>query len=93
VANPTLSAAAEYWFVFTVTWGESLFWWDNDQGVIGGVWSGNTVNNLIQSLGNTPAPGIQVNSGIQGNSVPEPNSILLVVGSLLLLRQVRFLRQ
>ena len=73
VQSPFLSAETEYWFVIDVAADQklNLAWYQNDEGVTGGIWIGNSLDSLIEALPNSPAPAIQLNS-TTASTVPEP---------------------
>jgi hypothetical protein len=62
VVHPLLSSGTKYWFVMSLGTKNAVYWWYNDQGVTGGLWSHTTLDPLYQANAGLPAPGIQVNS-------------------------------
>jgi|HubBroStandDraft_1064217.scaffolds.fasta_scaffold12509_2 hypothetical protein len=62
VLHPQLSSGTKYWFVVSLGSDNSVYWWFNDQGVTGGVWTHNTIAPLYEGNTNLPTPGIQLNS-------------------------------
>jgi hypothetical protein len=62
VLHPLLSSGTKYWFVISLGTENSVFWWFNDQGVTGGLWTHITLAPLYQGNGGLPTPGIQLNS-------------------------------
>jgi len=82
VQNPFLAADTQYWFVITITDAQkdNLAWYENNQGIKGGVWAGNSLSGLIEFEGDSPMPAIQLNS----TTTPEPATVLLIATSLLL---------
>jgi hypothetical protein len=79
--NPSLSAQTQYWFLIALSGAqkEELDWYQNNQGVDGGIYLGNQVNDLTGFVAGSPAPAIQL------NSVPEPATAIMLGSSLLLL--------
>jgi hypothetical protein len=79
--NPSLSAQTQYWFVISLSQAqkEELDWYQNNQGVDGGIFLGNQLTGLDGFVPGSPAPAIQL------VSVPEPASGILLGTSLLLL--------
>ncbi len=78
VLHPLLTPGTQYWFVMSLR-GKIVDWFENDQGVNGGIWFGSTVDDLSQGFATSATPGIQL------DSVPEPSAGgLLIVGSLIL---------
>jgi hypothetical protein len=81
-SHPFLFSGTQYFFVWTQN-GSRITWYQNNQGVTGGVWIGNSLTALSQSFSISPTPGIQL------TSVPEPPAglpLLMGVMVLLLLR-------
>jgi hypothetical protein len=77
--NQLLSTGTEYWFVITNTAAEEVAWYENNQGITGGVWAGNDLSSLLNFEGGSPVPAIQLNSL---SSVPEPATAVLLGGAL-----------
>lgn len=86
VQNPLLSADTPYWFVISLTSAQKneLAWYQNSQGVDGGIWLGFGLTNLTQFTPGSPTPAIQLNSTAEA-STPEPASGILLGSALLLL--------
>jgi len=85
VVNPLLAADTRYWFVITAVKADEPAWYENDQGVLGGVWAGLSLDGLINFEAGTAAPAIRLNT-IDSVSVPEAaNSGVLLGGAVLLL--------
>jgi hypothetical protein len=88
VANPFLSADTQYWLVFPLTslLKNNLAWYENNQGVTGGIWAGDNLNGLLNFVPASPAPAVQLNS-LAPTSVPEPASAvtLAIVFALLMI--------
>jgi len=86
VANPFLSASTQYWFVVALTSTQklNLAWYENNQGITGGVWAGFGTDALINFVPGSPAPAIQLTSQT-ATPVPEPSSalVLAMVAALL----------
>ena len=76
VLNPVLTADTQYWFVITQTRPEQVAWYENNQGVAGGIFAGNS-GSMIEFLPASPMPAIQLNSTSGGSTttVPEPGSL------------------
>jgi hypothetical protein len=87
VAHPVLSAGTEYFFVFDDPFIPGpVAWFQNDENINGGLWSGTTLNNLAPDSLSNPAPGIELLSTTTSSGVPEPGTgVLLGAGSLLLM--------
>jgi len=82
VLNPVLSAGTQYWFVVTVTDAQKnkLAWYENDQNVSGGVWAGNSLDQMLNFVSGSPMPAIELNT-VETSAVPEPaGGTLLVMG-------------
>lgn len=62
VLQPLLSSGTKYWLVVKSGTGDETSWWQNDQGVIGGLWTDTTIDPLYQASAASPTPGIQVNA-------------------------------
>jgi hypothetical protein len=62
VLHPQLYSGTRYWFVMNVGAKNSVYWWYNDLGVNGGLWSHTTLNPLYQGNSTAAMPGIQLNS-------------------------------
>lgn len=87
VRNPLLSAATLYWFVIALTAAQKdeVAWYQNNQGLKGGVWAGG-LNGLLEFEPDSPMPAIQLTSIA---AVPEPNTYVLWAGGLMLLALCR----
>jgi len=83
VLNPLLSANTRYWLVIPVTDIQklNLAWYQNNQGLDGGIWIGNNLDALIQAEPASPMPAIQLNS-TSSSPVPEPCTMLLFCSGL-----------
>jgi hypothetical protein len=82
VLNPFLSLATEYWFVITTIPSingpsnpNDPAWYQNNQGVAGGIFLGASPASLLSFLADSPAPAIELTTGA---AVPEPSVWLLV---------------
>jgi len=62
VKHPLLSSGTKYWFVVNLGTENSVFWWFNDEGVNGGLWTHNALDPLFPGPPTLPTPGIQLNS-------------------------------
>jgi sugar lactone lactonase YvrE len=62
VVRPSLSAATQYWLVFTQSSEDQVTWFANDEGVAGGIWGGSSITTLSQGFSDAAAPGIQLNT-------------------------------
>ena len=84
VQNPLLAAGAQYWFVIALTDAQrnKVAWYQNNQGVAGGVWAGPSLDHMLEFEPDSPAPAIELDSTASA-PVPEPTSGVLV-GTLLL---------
>ena len=87
--HPLLSANTQYWFVIALTNAQKdkLAWYQNNQGVAGGIFAGNSLNGFLEFVPDSPAPAIELNS-TSSTPVPEPASGVLV-GTLLLIASPR----
>ena len=84
--NPFLSPGTEYWIVISLTTAQKdhLAWYQNSQGLAGGIWAGNVANGLLNFVPASPAPALELDS-LQASATPEPhNRILIGVGLLAL---------
>ena len=73
VQNPMLAAGTEYWLVISVTDAQKdkLAWYQNNQGVAGGIWFGNALDGLIEAVPASPMPAIELDT-VAAVAVPEP---------------------
>jgi len=87
VTNPLLSADTQYWLVITLTDAQKneLAWYENDQGIDGGIWAGNSLTGLISFEPASPAPAIQLDMVGSTSAMPEPGSGTLLAGLALIL--------
>jgi len=76
VLHPELSAGSTYWFVILPT-PDSIVWYHNGVGDVGGLWVGAAFNPLFQAFDTFPTPGLQVIS-----SAPEPGTWTLMMAGL-----------
>ena len=85
VQNPFLSADTQYWIVISVTTAQKdrLAWYQNNQGITGGLWIGSSLNGLIEAEAGMAIPAIQLNSTTP-SAVPEPPSGTLLPALALL---------
>jgi len=93
VQNPFLSANTEYWLVISLTSAQknNLAWYQNNQGVTGGIWAGTALGSLIELEPDSPSPAIQLNS-ITSSAVPEPESRIVIAACLALVVIARLKR-
>lgn len=91
VQHPLLSADTPYWFVIPLTAVQKneVAWYQNSQGLNGGVWAGN-LNPLFQFSPGSPVPAIRLTSIA---AVPEPGIPLLLISGLLALALARAYRR
>jgi hypothetical protein len=80
IQNPFLAAATQYWFVITLTAAQrnNVAWYQNNEGITGGIWAGNSLDSMLEFVPDSPAPAIQLNS----TPAPEPAGGVLLGGGL-----------
>ena len=69
--NPFLTAGKQYWLVAAPA-SVGVVWVFNNQGIVGGLGGGTSLNGMSQHFASSPAPAIQLNA-----VVPEPGSAIL----------------
>jgi len=64
VLNPLLTSGAKYWIVIAISQAQknNLAWYENNQGVIGGIWLGNSIHGMIEVTPAQPIPAIELSS-------------------------------
>jgi len=84
--NPILTAGDNYWFTATSAATSVGVTWDtNTQGILGGLWDGNTSTVLTQGYPTEAAPAIEADSV----AAPEPAAWMLLTCGLALLLAAR----
>lgn len=100
--NPVLTTNTEYWFVITQTRPFQVAWYENNQGVAGGINESSSLNGpFLGFVPGSPIPALQLNSTAGGSggstggttTVPEPGSLCMfgicVAGLLLAMRMAK----
>jgi hypothetical protein len=86
VDNPFLSANTPHWLVIALTAAQKneLAVYQNNQGVLGGVWAGSSLDAMLNFTPGMPIEAIQLSSTEVPASVPEPSTGALVASVLLI---------
>ncbi len=86
VDHPFLSSGTPYWFTISLTAAQKdkLAWYENDQGLSGGIWLGTKVHALLDFTPDTAAPAIRLDA-TSAAPVPEPAVGLLTSAGFFLL--------
>jgi hypothetical protein len=81
--NPYLSEGDDYWFVATsAATIRGLQWLPNNEGILGGIWDGTSIDSLTQILSGISAPALEVEST---TLTPELDTWILLAAGLVLL--------
>jgi hypothetical protein len=86
IQNPFLAAATQYWFVIALSAAQrnNVAWYQNDEGITGGLWAGNSLDAMLEFVPDSPTPAIQL------NSTPAPNQRVACYSAAVSARLVSF---